>query len=92
LETTNSLPFRQTFACFGMLCKNNQKFAVPSKTLPRSNLSRFSKSTDLEIGISNQQFADFPSSLILFGTVGIANRSLSYLLHPGRRYCLIGNH
>jgi hypothetical protein len=42
-----------------LLCKNNQKFAFPSKTLPLANLSRFSKTSDSEIGISKQQLADF---------------------------------
>jgi hypothetical protein len=50
----------QILACFGSCCcKNNQKFAFPSKTLPLSNLSRFSKTSDSEIGISKQQLADF---------------------------------
>jgi hypothetical protein len=60
LETTNSLPFRQNIGCIG-ICKNNQKFAHPSKALPLSNLSRFSKTIDPGIGISNQQLADFLS-------------------------------
>jgi hypothetical protein len=60
LETNQNLAIWQSFAFFfTTTCKNNQKFAVPSKTLPLVNLSRFSKTSDSEIGISKQQLADF---------------------------------
>jgi hypothetical protein len=54
LEKSKNLPFGKVLLVFAEECKNNQKFAFASKTLPHSNRTKSTKSRIPKTGFTGK--------------------------------------